>query len=125
MFGRHEIYFVSYRGVAAKAGAAEVYKSVNNIWKIPADGGAPVQVTHHTSGSLFWPSISSDGRVIVFEENFGLWKLDLESGKVTEVKIDIVSDDKENNHETLTVQNEADSFHVSPSSKRAVIATHG
>ncbi len=125
MFGRNEIYFVSDRGVTAKAGSPEVYKSVNNIWKLPADGGSPVQVTQHTSGSLFWPSISSDGRTIVYEENHGLWKLDLDSGKAAEIKLEIVSDDKDNNHETLTVQSEADSFHVSPSGKRAVIATHG
>ena len=28
-----------------------------------ADGGEPVQVTQHTSGSLFWPSMSADGKV--------------------------------------------------------------
>lgn len=125
MFGRNEIYFVSDRNVMAKAGAPEVLKSVNNIWKVQADGGAPVQITHHTSGSLFWPSISSDGRTIVYEENHGLWKLDVDSGKSSEIKLDIVSDDKENNHETLTVQNEADSFHLAPSGKRAVISTKG
>ena len=33
-------------------------KSVNNIWKISENGGAAVQVTHHTDGNLFFPSIS-------------------------------------------------------------------
>src|SRR5262249_55496126 len=41
------------------------------------------------------------------------------------VKINITYDDKENNLENLTVSNEADSFSLSPSGKRAVISTHG
>jgi tricorn protease len=125
MYGNGEIFFVSDRDVNAKAGTGQVMSSVNNIWKVREDGGEPVQVTRHTSGSLFWPSLSSDGRTIVYEENFGLWKLDLASGEAREVKIDIRSDDKENNRETLTVNGEADSFHLSPSTKRAVISTHG
>jgi tricorn protease len=125
MYGDREIYFVSDREVMAKAGSKEVLTSRNNIWKVSEDGGQPVQVTHHTSGSLFWPSMSSDSRTIVYEEDFGLWKLDLSSGKSVEIKVNINADDKENNLETLTVRNEADSYHLSPSGKRAVISTHG
>jgi tricorn protease len=125
MYGDREIYFVSDRDVHGKAGSPEVLKSCNNIWRISEDGGEPVQITHHTSGSLFWPSLSSDGRTIVYEENFALWRLDVSSGKTAKVKINITSDDKENNQDTLVVNGEADSFHVSPSGKRAVISTHG
>ena len=91
----------------------------------PETGSQPTQLTHHTSGSLFWPSLSSDGKIIVYEENFALWKLDLASGKSVEVKINIAADDKENNLETLAVNSEADSYHLSPSGRRAVISTHG
>jgi tricorn protease len=125
LYGNGEIYFVSDREVNAKAGTKEVPRSRNNIWKISERGGEPLQVTHHSSGSLFWPSISSDGKTIVYEENFGLWKLDLASGKSTELKVNIESDDKENTRETLTVNSEADSYHLSPSGKRAAISTHG
>ncbi len=34
-----------------------------------------------------WPSISADGRVIVFERGFGIWSLDTESGQAREVNI--------------------------------------
>jgi tricorn protease len=126
MFGHDgTIYFVSDRAVTARAGSPEVLKSVNNIWKISVEGGKPEQVTHHTSGSLFYPSISSDGKVIVYEENFGLWKLDTATGDTKEIKIDVVSDDRENNLESLTVNGDADSFQLSPTGKRAVISTHG
>jgi tricorn protease len=125
MYGNGFIYFVSDRDVKAKAGSPAVMASRNNIWKMPAEGGEPVQVTKHTSGSLFWPSLSADGKVIVYEENSGLWKLDTASGETHEIKIDIVPDEKDNNLETLAVSSEADSYHLSPSGKRAVIATHG
>jgi len=125
MYGNGEIYFVSDREVKAKAGTKEVLASRNNIWKIPEVGGQPVQVTHHTSGSLFWPSLSSDAKVIVYEENFGLWKLDLAAAKPVEIRINISGDDRENNEETVLVNGEADSYQLSPSSKRAVISTHG
>jgi tricorn protease len=125
MYGDGVIYFVSDRDVMAKAGSPRVMESKNNIWKISDSGGKPTQLTKHTSGSLFWPSLSADGKTIVYEENFGLWKLDTASGETREIKIDLTSAEKENNLETLVVSGEADSFHLSPSGKRAVISTHG
>ena len=79
-------------------------KSVNNIWKISEKGGTPVQVTHHQDGNLYFPSISADRKTIVYEENFGLWKLDVASGKSTEIVIDIKSDSKENETELVTLE---------------------
>jgi len=131
MYGRNdEIYFVAdrlpeERERYVKFGSPEVMKSVNNIWKISARGGAPVQVTRHTSGNLFFPSMSADGRTIVYEENFGLWKLDTASGKSTEIRLNIASDVKDNEVELRTIQSEAENFSLSPSTKRAAIATHG
>jgi len=108
-----------------KPGALEVYKSANNIYRVPAGGGQAVQLTKHTSGSLFWPSMSADGKTIVYEESFGVWKLDVASGRTTEIKIDVATDDKENEFEVATVQNEVDSFDLSPSGQRAVISARG
>ncbi len=128
MYGNSEIYFVADRTSNEKNikyGGPEVMKSVNNIWKISEKGGMPVQVTHHTDGNLFFPSISADRKTIVYEDNFGLWKLDLASGKSSEIVIDIKSDTKENDTELVTISNEADSFHLSPSNRRAAIVAHG
>ena len=106
-------------------GSLDVRKSVNNIYKIAAKGGAPTQVTRHTDGGLFWPSMSSDGKMIVYEDNFGIWKLDVASGKSSEIKLDISSDDKQNEVEFETITNEVDAFDLSPSGRRAVISTRG
>jgi tricorn protease len=118
------VYFVSDREVRAKSGTPAVMKSVNNIWKVSDEGGEPQQVTHHASG-VNWPSLSADGKVIVYEESFGLCKLDTASGKSMPIKIDITSDDQDNTLETVTINGEADSYHLSPSGKRAVISVRG
>jgi len=123
-----EIYFVSNelaneKGV--KFGSPEVMKSVNNIWKISDKGGKAVQVTHHGDGNLFFPSISADGKVIVYEDNFGIWKLDVATGKSTEIRVDVKSDLKENKTELVTINNEVEGFHISPSNRRAAIVVHG
>src|SRR6266540_3956794 len=106
-------------------GSPDVRKSVNNIYKIPASGGQPVQVTRHVDGNLFWPSMSSDGKVIVYEELFGIWKLDVASGKTSEIKIEIAADEKDNEEDVETVTNEVDAYDISPSGRRAVISARG
>jgi len=129
MYGRTgDIYFVSDEmpnEKSVKWGSPEIYGSVNNIWKISDKGGKPVQVTHHTSGNLYFPSISADGKTIVYEENFGMWKLDTATGKTSEIRVDIRSDVKESEVELKTVTSEAEGFNLSPSSRRAAISTHG
>lgn len=58
-----------------------------NIWSADAATGAEHQVTHFTSGRCLWPTISYDGKTIVFERHFALWKLDTRSGKAAEVAV--------------------------------------
>jgi tricorn protease len=124
----NHIYFVADplpNDRSVTPGALQVRDSVNNIYKIPVSGGQPVQVTKHTSGSLFFPSMSSDGKVIVYEESFGLWKLEVGSGRTSEIKLQIATDEKENEFAVETVQNEVDAFDLSPSGQRAVISARG
>jgi len=129
MYGQDgQIYFVADATddeKEIKFGSPEVMKSVNNIYKLSDKGGEPVQVTHHTDGNLFFPSISADGKTIVYEDNFQIWKLDVASGKSTQIPIDIASDTKDNESELRIIQGEAEGFGLSPSNKRAAIATHG
>src|SRR5262245_21943224 len=106
-------------------GSADVRRSVNNLYKIPVAGGQPVQVTKHVDGNLFWPSMSSDGKVIVYEELFGIWKLDVATGRTNEIRIEIAADETDNENDVETVTNEVDAFDVSPSARRAVISARG
>lgn len=129
MYGRDgDIYFVADRLASEKNvvfGGPEVMRSANNLWKISERGGPPVQVTHHPDGKVFFPSLSADGKTIVYEASFGLSKLDVASGKSTPIPIRIASDVKDNEVELRSLLSEAEAFSLSPSNKRAAIATHG
>ncbi|MDT5269092.1 MAG: tricorn protease [Acidobacteriota bacterium] len=72
--GGKSLFFMSDRGGA------------ENIWKLPL-GGRPVQLTKFTSGRVLWPSISYDGRSIVFERGYGVWRMETDSGRASEVRI--------------------------------------
>ena len=131
MYGPNgQIYFVAHRlpnERSVRPGGAEVLKSTNNIWRMPERGGTPVQVTHHTSGSLFFPSMSHDGRTIVYEENFQLWKLDTATGRSVRIPVDIESDTKTNDRNSPVFRSEAPAlnFSLSPSGRRIAIHVHG
>ena len=57
-----------------------------NIWMQPL-GGSPRQVTQFRAGRVLWPDLSRDGQTMVFERDFGIWTLDMASGRATAVPI--------------------------------------
>src|SRR5205085_606695 len=57
-----------------------------NIWS-RAPGAQAKPVTRFKDGRVLWPNISYDGRVIVFERDFAIWKLDTSNGQASEIKI--------------------------------------
>jgi Tol biopolymer transport system component len=67
------LYFVSDRNGA------------ENIWRLR--DGQTTAMTNFRSGRVLWPAISRNGKVIVFERDFGIWKLDLGGGQAVAVKI--------------------------------------
>jgi len=109
------IYFVSDREG----------NGLTNIWRVPQDGGKADRVTGFKAGDVRWPSISADGRVIVFEHDFGIWKLDVASRKVTPIKLNIAAETQENAVEMVAFNSQADDFDLAPSWKRFVFSVHG
>jgi tricorn protease len=57
-----------------------------NLWVKPL-GGQARALTQFKAGRVLWPNISYDGRTIVFERNFGIWKFDTQGGQASEVAI--------------------------------------
>lgn len=110
-----DIYFVSDRDG----------KGLTNIWSTSENGGKAERATSFKSGDVRFPSISSDGKVIVFEHDFGIWKLDTGSKKVTPIHLNIDAETQENATETRGFSSEADDYDLAPSSRRIVISTHG
>ncbi|NOT60866.1 MAG: peptidase S41, partial [Acidobacteria bacterium] len=68
------LYFVSDRSGA------------QNLWSKPLAGAAK-QLTQFKDGRVLWPNIAYDGKTIVFERNFGLWRFDTASNQASEIKI--------------------------------------
>lgn len=60
-----------------------------NIWaRAPGRvSNPPQQLTKFTEGRVLWPNISYDGRSIVFEHDFHIWKLDTGNNQASEVSI--------------------------------------
>jgi len=58
-----------------------------NIWSADVSSGSAKPITTFNSGRCLWPSISYDGKTIVFERGFAIWKLDTLSGTAEELHI--------------------------------------
>jgi tricorn protease len=109
------IYFVSDRDGGG----------LTNIWRVADSGGAAARVTSFKSGDVRFPSISADGKVIVFEHDFGVWKLDVASKKATPIRLDINAETEENSGEVRAFNSEADDYDLAPSARRIALSIHG
>jgi tricorn protease len=96
-----------------------------NIWRMPPTGGAPQQVTTHKEDGVQFPSISPDGRHMIYENDFELWTMDVPEGKPRKLALRMTFDPKENDIEVLTTTNRADGFTVSPSGEYLAVDVHG
>jgi tricorn protease len=116
MWGRDgHIYFVSDRDG----------NGLTNIWRVAEAGGKAEKVTTFTSGDVRWPSISADGKVIVFEHDFGVWKLDVASKRATPIKLDIAAETQEDMSEISEFNSQLDDYDLAPSGRRIVFSIHG
>jgi tricorn protease len=116
MWGRDGfIYFVSDR----EGGG------LTNIWRVSEKGGAAQQVTTFKTGDVRWPSISADGKVIMFEHDFGIWKLDVAGRAAAPIALDIAAETQENTSEVRTFNSEVDDYALDPSGRRIVLSIHG
>lgn len=109
------IYFVSDRDG----------NGLTNIWRVAENGGKAEKVTTFAAGDVRWPAMSADGKTIVFEHDFGIWKLDTAGRKVTPIKLDISGETQENLSETREFNSQLDDYDLAPNGRRIVLSTHG
>lgn len=96
-----------------------------NIYHQALDEKAtPKQLTKFTDGRLLWPSISYDGREIVFERDFTIWKLDTKTGAAAQVPITLrgAPASPEVTHRQYT---EFSNLALSPDGKKIALLAHG
>ena len=109
------IYFVSDRDGTG----------LTNVWRVSDNGGKADRVTTFKNGDVRWPSISADGRVIMFEHDFGIWKLDVNSKKASAITLNIDAETADNLTDMQSFSSQADEFDLAPSSRRIAFSIHG
>src|SRR5262249_47227731 len=76
-----------------------------NPWRMSTKGAGAQQATNFkTQGGVFVPSISPDGKHIVFQSDFDLSTIDLPSGKPKKLNLAMSFDPKDADVEVLTAQ---------------------
>lgn len=108
-----QIYFMSERD------------DIFNIWKIDPLGGDPEQVTFHEKDGIQYPSISPDGKTIVYENEFELWRYDIADSQPKKILISLDFDSKENLIEFIQVDSEADNYAPSTDGRYVALDRHG
>ena len=107
------LYFVSDRSGA------------ENLW-VKDDGARTArQLTTFAAGRLLWPSISYDGKAIVFERDFGVWKYDVASGKAAAVDITLRGAPAGPGVTRLSATSGFSDLALSPDGKKVAFGTHG
>jgi tricorn protease len=109
------VYFVSDRDG----------NGLTNVYRVSDNGGKADRVTSFKTGDVRWPSISADGRVIMFEHDFGIWKLDVSSKKAAPISLNIDAETGDNLSEMQSFNSQADDFELAPSSRRIAFSIHG
>ncbi|MBI3649593.1 MAG: PD40 domain-containing protein [Acidobacteria bacterium] len=95
-----------------------------NIWAKALQGAAR-QVTQFKDGRVLWPVISYDGRLIVFERNFGIWKFDTANHQASEIKITRRGVSTGTSVEHLTLTNQFQELALSPDGKKVAFIGRG
>lgn len=95
-----------------------------NLYEAEAVTGEQKELTHFRDGRLLWPSLSYDGKTVVFERNFGIWRADAHTGKAEEVKITLRGLPS-GPGVTHTPVNSWSHLALSPDGKKIAVAGHG
>ena len=103
-----------------------------NIWsKSLNKGSIPSQLTQFKKGRVLWASISGDGKTLVFERDFQIWKMDVSSRRAVVVPINLVGVGASPSVERLrfpSITSPLNGFKdlsISPDGKKIAFVAHG
>ncbi len=94
-----------------------------NIWEYTKAGKK--QVTKFTAGRLLWPSISYDGKTILFERDFDIWQLDLATGVTRKIAIELRGTPAGPSSSRLTLTSGFTDLNLSKDNKKIAVTAHG
>jgi tricorn protease len=114
--------------MATADGAKMFYVSdrsgAQNIWS-QARGGQAKQLTNFTDGRVLWANLSNDGKEIVFERNFRIWKMNADSGKASEVQITLRGAATSPLSERVNLSSQVRELALSPDGKKVAVISRG
>ncbi len=109
------IYFVSDREG----------RGLTNIWRVRESDGDAEPVTRFQGGDVRFPAISGDGKTIVFEHEFGIWKLDVAGREVKPIRLEIAAETQETLTEFRDFNATVDDYDLAPDGRRIALSVHG
>ncbi len=95
-----------------------------NVWR-QEPGKPAIQLTRFTGGRVLWPSISLQGKRIVFERDFEIWLLDTSSGRADPVRISRRGAPAGPGVEHLALTNQIQDLALAPDGKKLAFVVHG
>ena len=113
------LFYVSDRADSVNKNGAQ------NIWTTTPGRAGNRRLSTFTDGRVLWPSISYDGREIVFEHDFHIWKLDTSNGRASEVAITRRGASAGPAVEHLRLSDQIDEIQLSPDGKKLAFVVRG
>jgi Tol biopolymer transport system component/C-terminal processing protease CtpA/Prc len=107
------LYFVSDRN------------GMENLWFQQLGSGIARQLTDFGEGRMLWPAISRDGRTIVFERDFSIWRMDVGSGAIAPLTIRVRPDAKFTPVRIATYNRDLTELELSPDGKKVAFVARG
>jgi len=96
-----------------------------NVFRLDIASGDSTQLTFHEGSAVRFPRASSDGSVIAYEFEDGLWTVSPNGGDPIRLSIHVAADEVKNPVERKTATDDADELTVSPDGKLAAFIVHG
>ncbi|HUG42020.1 MAG TPA: DPP IV N-terminal domain-containing protein [Longimicrobiales bacterium] len=110
-------------------GRSLVYMSdrsgAENLWLQPVAGGEARPLTRFTAERLLWPSLGNGGRTVVFERDFGIWRLDLPAGEPEPIAITLRGAARGPTVEHLELTADFSGLALSPDGKKVAFVARG
>ncbi|MBC7947545.1 MAG: PD40 domain-containing protein [Chitinophagaceae bacterium] len=95
-----------------------------NLYVLPI-GGTSKKLTQFDKGRVVWPTISNNGKAIVFERDFKVWYYDIASGKTSPVSIARKGSPAGPGVEHVRLNNQFRDLALSPDGKKAAFTARG
>jgi Tol biopolymer transport system component/C-terminal processing protease CtpA/Prc len=95
-----------------------------NLWRKSAEAGRGEQLTHYTDTGVYFPTISADGSIIVFEHNFFLYSYK-PGREPARINIEAPSDTKYNEIGIEKITSGLQEYSLSPDGKKIAFILRG